>query len=190
MHQNFDPRHMARLDSPERRSMLPPERVLAEFSLERGETLLDVGAGIGFFSFPAAGIVGPTGRIIAIDSSAEMEAELRRRVALSGLANLETKVSGEYDFGVNDEAADLALLCTVLHEVAEPVRLLRETFRSLKAGGRIGIAEWLPSHVGHGPHPGARLEPSATGALVKEAGFHVAWSRELNEAVYLLYATK
>ncbi|MDA8425594.1 MAG: methyltransferase domain-containing protein [Treponema sp.] len=190
MHQKFDPRHMARLDSPERREMLPPERILGEFALSEGETLLDVGAGIGFFSLPAAGMVGPGGRVIALDSSAEMEAELERRVALSGLANLEAKVSGEYDFGLDEGRADLALLCTVLHEVEEPVRLLRETFRCLKPGGRIGVVEWLPSHIGHGPHPGARLEISAARALAEEAGFQVAWSRELNEAVYLLYARK
>ena len=190
MHQKFDPSHMGRLDSSERRAMLPPDTILSDFRLTAGETLLDVGAGIGFFALPASNIVGPAGRVIAVDSSEEMVAELRRRVGLAGIGNIEPNLSEEYSFGIDDSVADLALLCTVLHEVEEPARLLREVFRCLKAGGRIGVVEWLPTHIGHGPRPEARLESSLVRRFAEEAGFAVAWSHELNEAAYLLYATK
>lgn len=190
MPQKFDPSHMSRLDSPERRALIPPEVVLGAFELAPGEVLLDVGAGIGFLSFPAAAIVGPAGRVVALDSSEQMLAELRKRVPPAVAATVEARLSEEYAFGLEDDAGDLALFCTVLHEVEEPLRLLREAARCLRAGGRLGVVEWSPSGAGHGPHQGARLSAERLRGLAEEAGFTVAWSRDLNESTYLLYARK
>ncbi|HTX73067.1 MAG TPA: methyltransferase domain-containing protein [Rectinemataceae bacterium] len=188
MHQKFDPRHRERLDSPERRLLLPPEEILGRFGLATGETVLDIGAGVGFFSIPAAKLVGPEGRVLAIDSSPEMAAELGRRVEAAGLGNLAAGLSREYEFGVESATVDLALLCTVLHEVEDKQRLLGEVRRCLKKGGRLGLVEWQPSHVGHGPHAGARLKPELSRDLVEEVGLTVDWVADLNESVYLLQA--
>ena len=79
MMHRFDPKNLARLDSPERRALLPPEKTLHTIGLKEGETLLDIGAGIGYFSIPALDIVGPAGSVIAADLSSEMLAELTLR---------------------------------------------------------------------------------------------------------------
>ncbi|MCK5089718.1 MAG: methyltransferase domain-containing protein, partial [Hyphomicrobiaceae bacterium] len=46
-------------------------------SLVPGETVLDLGAGAGFDSFLAAHRVGPDGRVIGVDMTAEMVAKAR-----------------------------------------------------------------------------------------------------------------
>ena len=203
---------MARLESPERRRLIPVELVLGVFDLGPGETAVDVGAGIGYFSFEAARLVGPGGRVLALDTSEEMLAELGRRIEASGMANITALRSREYEFPLATGTADLVILSTVLHEVDEPGRLLGEISRILRPGGRLGIVEWQPekpASEGEGPAGGGHeqghahsheqgggrrhpewLAPEKTLGHVAEAGFGESLLRELNERVYLVRATK
>jgi len=145
---------MARLESPERRRLIPTDLILGVFGLGPSETVVDVGAGIGLFSFEAARLVGPSGKVLALDTSEEMLAELGRRIEASGLSNLAALRSREYEFPLESTMADLVILSTVLHEVDEPRRLLEEISRILKPGGRIGIVEWQPEGPPVGGAPG------------------------------------
>ena len=79
MAHRFDPKNIERLDNPARRELLPPVKILTDIGLAQGHRLLDIGAGIGYFSLPALDIVGPRGRVIAADVSAEMLGELKKR---------------------------------------------------------------------------------------------------------------
>lgn len=185
---HFNPAHRAKLDSPERRLILPPETILHEFGLSSGEIMVDVGAGVGYFALPAAEIVGPTGRVIAVDVSSEMVEELERRRAAAAVTNLEILRSEEYTFGIGSGVADLVLVATVLHEVDDKRRLLEEARRVLKAAGRIGIVEWRAAEMPMGPRLSVRLEPSVTSRFLEEAGFSSIRTRDLNEAIYLASA--
>jgi SAM-dependent methyltransferase len=123
MAQKFNPAHMARLDSPERKKILPANEILRAFGLSAGETMIDVGAGVGYFSIPASSIVGSSGKVIALDTSTEMIEEIQRRFLESGIENTEARISGEYEFGLESGIADFVLLSTVLHEVEAPDRM-------------------------------------------------------------------
>ena len=179
---------MAKLDSPERSKILPPEDILRAFDLSEGETIVDVGAGIGFFSFPAASMVGPSGRVIAIDTSREMVEELSRRYAGVELKNLEIHISDGYDFGVDSGTADFVLIAAVLHEVDDKPRFLKEALRVLKPGGRIGIVEWHAIETGRGPRLEDRLKPAETDELLRGAGFSSIQGKILNDFFYLVRA--
>ncbi len=88
MPHKFDPARLARLMSDERRRELPPDRILLRAGLGAGQTLVDIGCGPGFFVLPAARIVGPRGRVIGLDTSPVMVAELRKNARAAGLANV------------------------------------------------------------------------------------------------------
>ncbi|RUM88282.1 MAG: methyltransferase, partial [Thermodesulfatator sp.] len=62
MAHRFDPRKKHKLESEERRRLLPPEAVLELLELTPGETLVDLGCGPGYFALPAAERLGPKGR--------------------------------------------------------------------------------------------------------------------------------
>jgi ubiquinone/menaquinone biosynthesis C-methylase UbiE len=190
MSHGFDPANMGKLDSPERRKMLPPDVILRGFDLSAGETIVDVGAGTGFFALPAASAVGPSGRVIAVDHSEEMAEELSRRAAEAGLDNLDVRVASGYDLGVDSSIADLVFLATVLHEVDDKPRLLTEALRVASAGGRIGIVEWQAVETGRGPSMAERLEPAETEALLRDAGFHSTRTWDVNESFYLASAIR
>ena len=65
-----------KLDNPERRAFLPPEETLRKLGLQPGEIMADIGCGIGYFTFPAASIVGPNVKVFALDVAPEMLAEV------------------------------------------------------------------------------------------------------------------
>ena len=61
--------------------------LLTEF-LKPGDTFVDVGAHVGFFSIMAAALVDPGGRVIAFEPNAENYASLRNNVLLNGYAHV------------------------------------------------------------------------------------------------------
>jgi len=190
MAHKFDPANMAKLDSPDRRRMLPVDDILKSLGLSEGEILVDIGAGIGYFSLPASAIVGPRGKVIALDTAEQMAVELERRVALSGLGNVMVKRSAEYEFGLDDSSADIALMVTMLHEVEDMPRILEETYRVLRDGGRLGIVEWLPTPMEHGPIITERIPREAMRTMLAAAGFVDVDMGDINEKFYLTKARK
>ncbi len=56
--------------------------------LRPGDTFVDVGANVGYYSVLAAGLVGATGRVVAIEASPEFHATLVRQARLNGCATV------------------------------------------------------------------------------------------------------
>ena len=109
--------------------------------LRPGETVLELGPGPGAFTLEAARRVGPAGRIIAVDIQPEMIAQVAARVKAAGATNVETHVASAYELPLPDASVDRAFLITVLPEIPDPVRALREIHRALKPGGIVSMTE-------------------------------------------------
>lgn len=114
---------------------------LDRVGLRAGETALELGPGPGAFTVDAARRVGPAGRLIAVDIQPEMIAQVEGRVRQAGLTNVETHVASAYELPVDDGAVDRVFLITVLAEIPDPVRALREVYRVLKPGGVLSTTE-------------------------------------------------
>jgi ubiquinone/menaquinone biosynthesis C-methylase UbiE len=150
----FDPANADRLENPERHALLTPAETLVRFGLKSGMTMADIGAGTGFFSRPAATIVGDTGKVFAFDISDDMISFLTSNPIAT---NIMVEKCEEYDFPMGDAEADFVLLAFVLHEIAEKGRLLTELKRITKRSGRIAIIEWIRKDTEHGPPSGERI---------------------------------
>jgi ubiquinone/menaquinone biosynthesis C-methylase UbiE len=109
--------------------------------LRAGETVLELGPGPGAFTVDAAQRVGPEGRLVAVDIQPEMIAQVEARVREAGLTNVETHVASAYELPVENGTVDRAFLITVLPEIPDPVRALREINRVLKPGGIVSTTE-------------------------------------------------
>jgi ubiquinone/menaquinone biosynthesis C-methylase UbiE len=127
------------VDLPIRRRYMRP--VLDRVGLRPGETVLELGPGPGAFTVDAAQRLGPEGKLIAVDIQPEMIAQVENRVRQAGLTNVETHVASAYELPVEDASADRAFLVTVLPEIPDPVRGLREVYRVLKPGGVFSTTE-------------------------------------------------
>lgn len=80
MAHKFDVNNKNKLDNPRRREMLPVNKILDEIGLKAEDNLADIGCGIGYFSFPAADVIGSNGLVYALDVKEEMIEELDKRI--------------------------------------------------------------------------------------------------------------
>ena len=180
----------SRLDAPERKEMLPADKILSMTGLAAGATMADVGAGTGFFAIPAARIVGGEGRVLAADISIEMLDIIRSKLTRENEQVITLIQSSKDSCGIPDEAADFLLLSTVLHETADPLTTIRDLYRAVKPGGKCVIIEWRKEQADKGPPIGDRLAEDEVRRMLLEAGFDSVTAVPLNQWFYILAAVK
>jgi SAM-dependent methyltransferase len=131
------------LVSPLRRLWQQPEKILSPFVGE-GMLVLEPGCGMGFFTLDLARIVGPKGRVVAVDLQERMLAGLRRRAARAGLlGRIDVRLAQTDRLGVTDLAGqvDVALALHVVHEVPDVAGFFAEIAATLKPDGRLLFVE-------------------------------------------------
>ncbi|MEK7477121.1 MAG: methyltransferase domain-containing protein [Candidatus Coatesbacteria bacterium] len=131
------------LINPLRRWRQDPKKILGPYVRE-GMTVLEPGPGMGFFTLELARLVGPTGRVVAVDVQQRMLTTLGKRAAKAGLRDrLDLRLVRDGGLGVEDLAgkADFALAFAMVHEVPDPARLFREIKAALKPGGILLLSE-------------------------------------------------
>lgn len=185
----FKHENMHRLDSGKRRALVPPEAVLDLMDLRPGVTLLDVGAGIGYFAIPAAARLGEGGNVIAADISRDMMDELTRRTRAAGVS-IKTVLCGADSVPLADASADMILLAFVLHEVDDQAAYLREMARLMKGSGALTIVEWDTVESPMGPPLTERIGMRELESLVDAAGLMPVKDARINEYMYACIVKK
>lgn len=182
----FDPANMARLLGEERRAKLPPEATLRAAGLTTGQTVVDLGCGPGYFTLPAAALVGPRGKVYGVDLQPEMVEACRARAAAARARWVEVVRSTETEVPLPDGIADVVLISVVLHETNDRVAFLREARRLLKPGGEIALIEFRKVDGSPGPPKEIRLSEAEVAAVAAAAGLRVREQRALND-LHLLF---
>jgi ubiquinone/menaquinone biosynthesis C-methylase UbiE len=123
-----------------RRFFQNPYNILAPH-LHEGDTALDVGPGMGYFTIPMAKRVGASGRVIAVDIQQEMLSRLKRRAVRAGLGErIFLQLCTQERLGV-DTRGDFILAFWMVHEVTDRERFTAELGSLLKDRGTLLIAE-------------------------------------------------
>lgn len=131
------------LASPLRKLMQNPVRTLEPF-VRPGMTVLEPGPGMGFFTLPLAQLVGPSGRVIAVDVQPEMIAGLRRRAERAGLIDrIETRLAPAPTMALEayEEAVDFVLAFAVVHEMPSAATFFAEAGQVMKPDASLLLAE-------------------------------------------------
>jgi ubiquinone/menaquinone biosynthesis C-methylase UbiE len=168
----------------------PPEPILRRAGIEEGNAVVDVGAGTGFWTRPLAVLVGPSGRVIAVDVEPIMLDEIRAMAREGGFQNVEVVQSEEAHIPLPDGVADAATLGFVLHEPPDPAAFLGEVSRVLKPGGRMLVIEWHKRETEQGPPVEHRLSLDESRELIRAQGYRVEDLPSPNEDLYLLLGTR
>jgi ubiquinone/menaquinone biosynthesis C-methylase UbiE len=133
-------------DNPLRRLIHNPEQIVREW-IAPGQTAIDIGCGMGYFSLPMARLVGDTGRVVAVDLQDPMLHQLQRRAVRAGLQSRIQPHRCQPDALAISEPADFVLTFWMVHEVRNKPAFLREIRHLLKPAARYLLVE-PQLHVG------------------------------------------
>ncbi|TAJ10604.1 MAG: methyltransferase domain-containing protein [Nitrospirae bacterium] len=117
--------------------------ILDHLDLQPGMTVLDLGCGPGRLTVPAAQRVGSGGRVVAMDLQAGMLARAKEKAHAANLSNIEFIQAGAGEEKLGRGRFDRALLVTVLGEIPDRTRTLKEIFDALKPSGILSVTETL-----------------------------------------------
>lgn len=154
---NAPPAHNHRGKTTE--SHLDKGAVLSALGIRPGQTVLDAGCGSGYMSREFSGLVGPGGRVYALDQDDARIASLKAETAGTNI----TAVAGDITCctGLPSSAFDLIYLSNVVHGFTpeQVPGFLAEAGRLLAPGGRLAVVETVKRPTPFGPPMERRLSP-------------------------------
>lgn len=130
------------LERGERESEENPTKAVRALDIKPGMTVCDLGAGSGYYTVRMSRLVGPAGKVYAVDIQPKMLDLLSRRLKSEGISNVVPVLSSEDDPRLPPKSQDLILLVDVYHEIARPQLMLRRLREALKDDGRLVLLEY------------------------------------------------
>ena len=118
---------------------LNPYKLLNAAGLKPGQKVLEVGCGPGFFTIPAAKIVGDKGKVYALDVNPVAVETVRRKIMENNLKNVKIMLADASETGLPDESIDVAFLFGVIHALKDVDAVMREMHRILKVKGILSV---------------------------------------------------
>ena len=127
-------------DNPFRKLLHNPETILGPY-IQPGNDVVDVGAGMGYFSIPMAKLVGPAGHVTAVDIQTKMLSVLAKRAERRGVSERITTHLASPGSLDHHSKADFILAFWMVHEVPDQSSFLTEIHNLLKPDGVFLLVE-------------------------------------------------
>lgn len=176
-----------------------------------GQRILDIAAGAGEQTIAAARKVGPAGTVLATDLSPNILAFAKEMAKRENLHNIETQVMDGENLTLPDGTFDVAFSRVGLIYFPDQQKALKETWRVLKPGGRIGAIVYstadkneffsipisiirrragLPAPLSGQPGPFSLGAPGVIEEAFRKAGFKNVRAMRLNSPVLMSSASE
>lgn len=168
------------LERSERETEERPADVIEALQIKPGQTIADLGAGSGYYSFRIASLVGPTGKVLAIDIEPAMLEVITQRARRESIANIATVRSSAQDPNLAPRSVDLLFMVDVYHELEFPYEVMTKVRAALKPGGRVALVEYRAEDPDVQIKPVHKMSERQVRREMQAAGFkHVQTVRTL-----------
>jgi SAM-dependent methyltransferase len=164
-------KYIAFLERADRQLWQKPDEVVTALGLRGKETIVDLGAGSGYFSFRFAKAL-PQGKVVAVDTQPEMVRHIHHKVMSEGIPNVEARLADPNDPKL-PTGADVVFLCDVLHHVQQRPQWLKMLHTQMSSGARLVLIEFKAGKLPEGPPEAVKIPKDKLIALVREAGFRL-----------------
>jgi len=166
--------YIALLEDPKRDAYQKPHEVIMALDLKPGETIADIGAGSGYFSFRLAQHVGEKGKIYAVDINPDMIVYMNRRIRDLHVNNVVTILSAPDDPLLMDSSIDRFFICEVWHHIQNQSGYLALMKKMLKPGGQIIMIDFQKKQVPVGPPAEIKIAREDLIRQMEANGFRLA----------------
>ena len=129
------------LEDPKREKEKQPDKVIAALGVKKGETIADVGAGTGLYSFRLANRVGIEGKVYAVEIEDELLSYIRDKMAMNKVANVIPVKSSDTGPNLPDTCCDKIIVTNSYYYFKDPVMFMKNVCKGLKPGGIVAIID-------------------------------------------------
>ena len=180
---------IAFLESKQRESILPPEMLIDEMPIHENHTLLDIGAGSGFFTIPMA---KKTKEIVyALDFDSRMLNVISEKAIKEDLQNIKLIESTIEALSLEDESIDFIMASLILHEVESLSKVLSKLYEVTKIGGHLLCLEYEKDEkIIEGPPMDIRISSTGLEQSLLNSGFKSTKITKINDSIYTILAKK
>ena len=180
---------IAFLDSRQRERLIPPEALISQMPIQKNHTLLDVGAGSGFFTIPMAEIT--SSKVYAMDPDRRMLSVIEDKAKEKGLENIELIQDYIENLSIERNSVDFVMASLILHEVKSLTTALTNIHEVLKSGGHLLCLEYeKDDKVIEGPPMSIRIKSEELEKALSLIGFEIVKKTKINDAIYTVLAAK
>lgn len=158
-----------------------PIHNIAQFDLQSGSTVADLGAGSGEVSFAAARAVGGAGKVYAVDVQKGLLDRLKKHADEERLSWIKPvwgdaeRIGGTH---LGDSSVDAVIVSNLLFQIEDRAGLTKEIARILRPKGKVLLIDWSDSFGGMGPQPAEVVAKPAAKELFEKNGFSFVKSIE------------
>lgn len=185
-HVDNSQKKIASLDNLKRREEFPPEQLLKQLSINNNDTILDLRAGTGYLTIPAAKLTD--GLVYALDVDPKMVQIIHSKADEEGLKNIQT-IQGEIkDLSLSADSIDVVLASLVLHELNSLSETLQIINQVLKTEGKFVCVELEEKENSSHHHP--RITAAKLQQELKHAEFEVNEVFYPTDSIYVIIAQK
>jgi len=182
------------LERPNREDVQKSPEIMKTLAFKPGERVADIGAGTGYFTFPVAQAVGPTGHVLALDIAPEMLEYLDMRVKAQKAGNIALRKVTSDDPQLAPGSVDTILMVDAIHYVKDRTSYAKKLLPGLAPGGRLVIIDYIPRPMSErpwGPPPEQQFPREQLDREMAAAGLKVLAAYDfLPEQFFVIYGVR
>jgi 2-polyprenyl-3-methyl-5-hydroxy-6-metoxy-1,4-benzoquinol methylase len=168
MHQSSVKDLIERFESPERDEYQQPQKVLEYLGDIQGQTIMDIGAGSGYFSVKLA---EKGAKVIAADVDDEFQEFLQNRIEKNNLNNIETRKIPYDSPNLKEEEVDMVLIVNTYHHIENRPEYFTKVKKGTKPKGELVIIDFYKSEIPVGPPLSHKLPIDVVVNELKKASY-------------------